>query len=158
MRAIGAPSFDCEFDVVALKAFTQALLQRVLQQSRFADAVEAEYFGAARAFEMPMLMVRSLASVLLRNGRLRMLRPGAVAEYPVVSGDFVCQSGIGEAIKRTIQSDAIHVRQRILKILMRKSAPGAKQRRQHFHSGRSNTYRCLLQLRLGERQQGLGRS
>ena len=50
---------------------------------------------------------------------LAMLGSRVVTEHAIVAGDFVRESSIGQAIERTVQSDAIHICQLVLHILMR---------------------------------------
>jgi hypothetical protein len=154
MCAIGAPSFDREFNIVALKALAKGLPQRVLQQSRFTDAVKAKDPGAAGAFEVAVLVVgRLLLPFWSLRRRSAVLGSGTVPKHAVVAGDFVREAGVGEAIKRSVQRYAVHVGQRVLNVLVRKSTLGAKQGSQHFHPRPGNAHGCVLQLRFGACQQ-----
>jgi hypothetical protein len=156
MCAVGAPSFNGECNIVALETFSKSRLQRVLQfllQRRaalaggVAAAVEAKHSGAARAFEVPMLMLRSMDKISMAP----VFGAGTIAEHPVIVRNLVRQSGIGQALKRAVQGHAIHVGQRFLYVLMRKRTVRIQQRRQYPDSRRGDSYRRPAQLGFGER-------
>lgn len=106
MRAIRAPAFDGEFNIVTLKTFSKRILQHVLQflaqhclpcarlvrarSAIAAAAVKAENLGATRAFEMAVLVLRRTGGRIMFG----MLPSCAVTEHPVIARYLVRQAGI----------------------------------------------------------------
>ena len=96
--------------------------QNAFQKAGLAAAVKTEYTGTASALEVPMLVLGRIVAVatVLMLTMFMMINASAcvVAEDAVVTGNFVCQAGFGQAIQGPIQGDAIHVDQLVLNILV----------------------------------------
>lgn len=139
MGTIRAPALDGQLNIVTLETLAerafQVDLQLPAQRCRLLRILHAEYFGAACAFEMPVLMLA--AAVLVT---VDLFVTDAVTKYPVITGNLVRQAGIGQAVKRPVQCDAVHVRQSILHIQMRQGALAVQQDAEHFlpSSGRAH--------------------
>ena len=123
---------------MTFKAATQRGLQGGLQlftqASRLLGIVETKYPGATRAFEMSVLMLGWMILVA------RSFTASAITKHPVIARNFMCQSGIGQAIQCAVQGDPIHFGQGVLHFQMRQCALTGQEFRQDIQARISHAH------------------
>jgi len=112
------------------------------QRGRRLRFIEAKNPGAARAFEMAVLM---LDMALVLAIAVDSIIAGAVAKHTVITGYLVRQTGIGQAIQSPVQGDPVHRRHGILYLEMRQGTLAEQELGQDIQSCIGYTHTGLTQ-------------